>query len=194
MFLFCIFTQIPISLVKNIRILHKLSLYGTLALLYTVLVSVCEVPFYFKQNYSYEKLKLFDFNINGVKFLCMYFFAYTNHNAVLNVIHETQEPTKSKGNKIIKYAFVIEFVTYVIVLFAGYFSTFDDTKEIFIDRDDQSIFLLFGKVLYTVSLTCHIGLFYFISKPSIEMLFNKGNQFTEKEYINILKSILLEII
>lgn len=181
MFSFTFLTQIPITQVKNIAILHKLSLYGTLALLFTVFVSLIEFPFYFRDNFSFHKIKWFEFDWNVIKILCMYFFAYANHNAVLNVIHEVKEPSKKKGNRIVNYAFLIELVTYVIVIFSGYLSTFEKTKEIFIDRDGQSIFLVLGKQLYIVSLTCHIGLYYFISRPSIEMIVNKGVRFTERQ-------------
>ena len=115
----------------------------------------------------------------------MYFFAYANHNAVLNVIHEVKQPTKQKGNKIVNYTFIIELITYTTVLYSGYLSTFDLTNEIFIDREGQSFFLVMGKALYIVSLTCHIGLYYFISRPSIEMIVNEGNKFTETQYKNL---------
>lgn len=180
MFSMAIFTQIPICLVRNIEILHKISLFGTLALLYSVIVAIIEFPFYFRENYSYEKLKLWDFNPNVLQVLCMYFFAFANHNALLNVISELNKPTKEQGTKIVKYSFFAEFYIYLIVLFTGYLSTFDETNEIFIDRPGNSIFLVIGKILYIVSLTCHIGLYYFVCRPSIEMLVNDGKSFTER--------------
>jgi amino acid permease len=181
MFGFCIFTQIPIALVKDITILHKLSKYGTYALLYSVLVSIIEFPFYFKQNYSFEKLKFFDLNINVIKVICMYVFSYANHNAILNVINELQSPSREKGEKIRKYSYFIEFFIYSTILYIGYFSTFDETNEIFIDRPGESAFMIVGKGLYIISLTCHIGLFYFISKPSMSVIINNGLPFTNEK-------------
>lgn len=148
-------------------------------------MAVIEFPFYFKQNYTYDKLLLWKFDWNVIKILCMYIFSFATHNAVLNVISEAKEPTKEKGRKIVNYSFIAEVSTYVIVLFTGYLSTFDDTNEIFLDRPGQSIFLVIGKALYIISLTCHIGLFYFISRPSIEMLVNRGRLFTDTQYIYI---------
>jgi amino acid permease len=165
------------SQIKNIKILHRVSMLGTLALLYTVIVAIIEFPFYFKQNFSSEKVKYYDFDWSVVKIMCMYFFAFTNHNAVLHVVGDLKQPTKTKGNKIVRYAFTIEFIVYLTVSFTGYLSTFDETNEIFIDREGQSIFLLFGKILYIVSLSCHIALYCYVSKPSLEMFLNKGEQF-----------------
>jgi amino acid permease len=181
MLIFNTFTQIPMTWVRNIAILHKLSMFGTLALMYTVIVSVIEFPFYFKENYSLEKLKLWDFNINIVKTLCMYFFAFANHNAILGVINEIKGQTEEKAYKIVKYTFQVELATYIIVLFTGYLSTFDETNEIFIDRPGVSIFLVIGKALYIITLTCHIGLYYFISRPSLEMAVHQGKRFTDNQ-------------
>ncbi len=64
----------------------------------------------------------------------MYYFAYANHNAVLNVLNEVKKSTKAIGKKIVKIAFYIEFLTNLVVIFSGYLSTLDRTNEIFIDR------------------------------------------------------------
>jgi amino acid permease len=181
MFGFGIFTQIPITFVRNIEVLYKISTLGTFALMYTLVVSIIEFPFYFNENYSYAKLKLWDLNWNIVKIICMYIFAYANHNAILNVVREVKEPTQEKGKKIVYSAFYIEFSVYLLVLITGYLSTFDETNEIFIDRKENNVFMFVGKILYMVALTCHIGLLYFISIPSIEMLVNSGNQFNQSQ-------------
>jgi amino acid permease len=133
------------------------------------------------ENYSWERIKWFDFNLDIVKFACVYIFAFFNHNAILSVISEEKEPTKEKGFKIVNYTFIVQFSIYLLVLVTGYLSTFEETREIFIDRDRENIFIIIGKALYIIALTCHLGLLYFISVPSLEMLFNKGNKFNENE-------------
>ncbi len=154
---------------------------GTFALLYTVLVSIIEFPFYFRQNFSPEKVKFYEFDWPIVKVMCMYFFAFTNHNAILHVIADLNQPTEKTGNEIVRYAFTIEFIVYLTVSITGYLSTFDNTNEIFIDREGQSIFLLLGKLLYIVSLSCHIALYCYVSKPSLEMFLNNGKTFNNLE-------------
>lgn len=64
----------------------------------------------------------------------------------------------------------------------GYFSTYQETNEIFVDRMEEGIFMVVGKLLYVFSLSCHIGLYYYISRPSLEVLFNKSQQFSDKQY------------
>jgi amino acid permease len=175
---FTILTQIPLSLVKDIRILHKAATIGTCALIYVVLVSFIEFPSYFKQNYPTAEIRYWKFNSNIFKVVCMYIFAFNNHFAILNVVRQLVNPTKERARQTVRTAFFIEFIVYICVLFTAYFSTFQDTNEVFVDRADQSIFILIGKLGYIVSLTCHIALYYYISRPSLEVFLNNGEEFS----------------
>jgi amino acid permease len=156
-------------------------MYTILVSFLLIKVSFIQFPFYFVENYSWERIKLYDFNLDIIKFACVYIFAFSNHNAILNVISEVKNPIQIRGFRIINNAFYTEFLVYFIVLCTGYLSTFEETKEIFIDRDRDNIFLIIGKGLYIIALTCHIGLLYFISVPSLEMLINSGHKFTRKQ-------------
>jgi amino acid permease len=133
------------------------------------------------ENFSWQRVKLYDFNLDVIKFTCVYIFAFANHNAILNVISEVKHPTKRRGFRIVNNAFYTEFITYLLVLCTGYLSTYEETQEIFIDRDKENVFFIIGKGLYIVALTCHIGLLYFISVPSLEMLTNKGEKYNTKQ-------------
>lgn len=134
-------------------------------------------------NYQWQKILFFKFDDNILKVICLYFFAFGNHNAILNVLSDLSNPSKKRCLKVLDYSFKVEFYVYSVVMITGYFSTFQETKEIYIDREDQSIFLVLGKLLYIVALTCHIGLYYYISKPSFENLFNRSEKFSESKYL-----------
>ena len=112
---------------------------------------------------------------------CMYFFSFGNHNAVLNVVKDLNNPTKKRGKKVVLYSYYIEFFVYLTVMIIGYLSTYEETNELFIDRNDQSIFLLFGKFFYVIALTCHIGMFYYISIDSLQIFLNNGEEFSNKK-------------
>ena len=131
------------------------------------------------ENYHWKKILFFKLDYDILKVICLYFFAFGNHNAILNVLSDLSNPSKKRCLKVLNYSFKVEFYVYVTVMIVGYFSTFQDTNEIFIDRPGQSIFLVIGKLLYIISLTCHIGLYYYISIPSFEVLFNKSEKFSE---------------
>jgi amino acid permease len=181
MYLTTFFLLIPISNIKDIENLNKMSIFGVLTLLYSVMVSLIEFPFYFMTNYHWTKIVFFKFDNNIIKVICLYFFAFGNHNIVLDVLQDLSNPKKKRCLKVVNYSFNIQFYIYITVMFLGYFSTFQDTNEIFIDREGQSIFLIFGKLLYNISLISNIGLYYYFSKPSFEVLFNDNEKFSEKK-------------
>ena len=175
--------QIPTCLIRKISVLQSLSVLGTFALFYTIFVALLETPYYMKKNFEWEKVKYWDFNINVLKVTCMYFFAYNNHNAILNILRELSDNTKDRGKRVKTIGFIIQFISYLTVIIAGYLATLENTSEIFIDRrENQSIFIIIGKMCYIVSLTAHIALYYFISRPSLENLFLYGERFTETQY------------
>jgi hypothetical protein len=60
-------------------------------------------------------------------------------------------------------------------MFIGYFSTFDDTDDIYINRADQSIFMIFGKATFIILLICNIGLYYYMNRYEFESVFNPEN-------------------
>ncbi len=63
-------------------------------------------------------------------------------------------------------------------MYLGYFSTLDQTNDIYIDRPYQSIYMILGKMLYVIPLLCNVGLYYFITKPYLEILFNSSIKFS----------------
>jgi amino acid permease len=101
----------------------------------------------------------------------MYFFCFSNHNVALNIISELKGDKEKKGNNAINIQFYIEFILYLVVMFAGYLSTFNYTSEIYIDRPGEGMLIIIGEALYMIGLTCNIGLYYYISRPQIEMLY-----------------------
>jgi amino acid permease len=181
MYLTTFFLLIPISNIKQTDILHKMSLFGGLTLLYSIIVSLIEFPFYLMKNYDWTKILFFKFDNNIIKIICLYFFAFGNHNIILDVLQDLSNPKKKRCLKVLNHSFNIQFYIYITVMFVGYFSTFQDTNEIFIDRQGQSIFLIIGKLFFNISLICNIGLYYYFSKPSFEVLFNNSEKFSERK-------------
>ena len=74
----------------------------------------------------------------------MYFFCFANHNVVLNIVSDLKEDKENRGNRAINIQFYIEFVLYIIVMLAGYFSTYNQTREIYRDRNGEGLLVLIG--------------------------------------------------
>ena len=62
-------------------------------------------------------------------------FAFTNQCNVLPVYQELVNPVKYRLMKIIRRSILLVFSLYIVMSFAGYFSTLDNTPEIILSRD-----------------------------------------------------------
>lgn len=165
-FLVVLFIQLPVATLNKISNLHILSSFGSLFIFYIVIVSIFEFPFYFKRNYEWEKINWFGFNFNFIQIFCFFFFAFGNHSTIMNVIGELRD--KRKVVKLVKYTQGSEYVIYLVTMVVGYFSTFDKTNDIYINRQDQSIFMIVGKIIFILVMICNVGLYYYMVKPFFE--------------------------
>jgi amino acid permease len=168
-FLIVIFVQLPVCTLNKISNFYILSSFGSLFVIYIVIVSIFEFPFYFRRNFAWEKINYFDFNFNFIQIFCIFFFAFGNHSTIMNAMGELRD--KRKVTKLAKYTQGVEYVLYLITIVVGYFSTFDDTQEIYINREGQSIFMVVGKIIFILVMICNIGLYYYMVKPFLEHLF-----------------------
>lgn len=76
---------------------------------------------------------IFDFNI--LTSFSLVFFAYTCQMSLMPVYSELVRPDYRRISKIVKRALFADFCFYVIIAFCGYFSTFNYTSDIVIQRD-----------------------------------------------------------
>ena len=143
------------------------------------------MPYFFTINYSQSEIVYFNFDFNEIVNSClMYLFAFSNHNFIFNVLESAKENSYEASRVVVFYAFYIMFAVYLAVLFIAYFSTFQQTNEIFIDRPNETFFMYIGKGFYSLALITHIGMLYFASKVSMQNLFNGGNVFNKTMYLN----------
>jgi amino acid permease len=172
-----LFIQVPICTLNTIARLHVLSILGCVLILYVILVSIFEFPYYFEQNFEWDKICYFNFNVDFLSVFCIFFFAFGNHSTIMNALSELYPKTDIRINKLVNYTSYSEMILYFITMFVGYFSTYNLTDEIYINREYQSPFMLVGKFLYMGVMICNIGLYYYMIKPFLEYVFRtRGNE------------------
>ena len=138
------------------------------------------MPYFCYNNYSTSTILLYDFDFNKICNACaIYLFAFSNHPYIFNVLETIKRSNETKTRIIVFYAFYIQFFVYLAILFISYFSTFQNTNEIFIDRPNETIFMVIGKAIFCLGLICNIGMFYFTSKDCFQTIFNGGNKFNK---------------
>lgn len=94
-------------------------------------------------------------------------------------------------HKLISYTFYSEVFIYLIVMLVAYFSTYEKTNQIFLDRGDTNIFFIIGKFFYVICLVCNVGLYYYMIRPSLECVLKNNKEFTKLENTSISCVILL---
>ena len=100
----------------------------------------------------------------------------------MNVLSEMEHRTTKRINKLLFNTHYTEVVLYIITMFVGYFSTFNETSDIFINRQDQSILMMIGKIFYIFIMICNIGMYYYMVIPYYDYIFNnEGENKTEKK-------------
>ena len=134
-----------------------------------------EFPSYFRKNYDYEKISLFNVNANVFQTFCIFFYAFGNHPIFLTVTDEMNNKENNSINKLAKYSFNLQLILFIGVMFIGYFSTFDQTEDIYINRADQSIFMVIGKAFFIILLLCNIGLYYYMNRSDFEACITAEN-------------------
>ena len=138
------------------------------------------MPYFCMKNYPNSTILLYNFDYNLIGDTCsIYLISFSSHSFIFNVIANINQNNELKSRIVVFYAYFIQWFVYIIVLFIAYFSTFQNTNEIFIDRPNETIFMVIGKAIFCLGLICNIGMFYFTSKDCFQTIFNGGNKFNK---------------
>jgi amino acid permease len=174
--------QMPLSLLKNIATLQYASLIGTFALVYSIIVIVVEMffylPVYFDNGGSFIWYK--PLNLGYLDTFSTFMFGFASHNGIFQVFTELGRPSVRRYHKVLNRSFLVELVLYIAISFCGYFSTFDDTPDIFLKRDDipgfNDYFIQIAKVTLFICLHCIMAINYNIMRMSLRTMFFDGEQ------------------
>jgi amino acid permease len=169
--LIVLFIQVPICCSNSLGKLHVLSILGCLLILYVIIISLFEFPYFFQKNFSTQKIVYFNFDEKFLETICIFFFAFGNHSTIMNTISELHPKTDRRIKKLVNYTSYSEIFFYLITILVGYFSTYNETDEIYINREYQSIFMVVGKFLYMGVMICNVCLYYYMIKPYLEYVY-----------------------
>ncbi len=127
----------PLSMKRDMSSLAFAGVLSVVALFYTLIVLIVEVPFYY-QIYIDEpttEVNAFKFDMNILTSFSLVFFAYTCQMSLMPVYSELIRPNYRRIEKIVKRAVLVDFVFYIFIASAGYFSMFNATSDVVIQRD-----------------------------------------------------------
>lgn len=125
----------PMSLIKDMSGFRYISFASIGALFYTGIVLICEMPAYINQNKDTAHITPFVFDWNFFTGACITFFAYTCQVQLLPIYSELINPVERRIKKIVSTSIAVDLAFYLTIAAAGYFSTFDKTERIVLNRE-----------------------------------------------------------
>ena len=124
----------PLSAQRDMSSLRYAGVASVAALSYTLLVLVVEAPWYYQANVSGATIHAFKLDANFLSGLSITFFAFTCQMSLLPIYSELVAPDYRRIKKVVYRALILDCVFYYVIASAGYFSTFNSTSPVVIER------------------------------------------------------------
>lgn len=121
-------------MIKDMSGFRYISFASIFSLIYTGIVLYAELPSYIQQNWEDAKIVPFYFDWNFFSGATITFFAYTCQVQLLPIYSELINPNERRIKKIISRSVFVDVMFYLAIAVAGYFSTYDDTPNIVLER------------------------------------------------------------
>ncbi len=130
----------PLSLIRDMSGFRHISVISIFALIYTGIVLICELPEYIKAyrnpnpNLPIVEVEYACFDWNIFTGASITFFAYTCHVQLLPIYSELVSPNERRIKKVVSRSVIIDVFFYLTIALAGYFSTYNLTPKVVLDR------------------------------------------------------------
>ena len=194
--LILIFIQIPLAIYNKGNEFDLMATVGVLQIIYVLIVLVIEFPSYSKEFFNKKVFLTTKTYINTNIFSIMeipfvLFTSFGNNSTILSVVEQIKSKTTKRVLNIGKYTFFGEFFVYIYLVIICFFSTYYHTSdnEIFLIRPNITFLMTLGQFFMVILMVCNISLYYFTTLPTLQFIFNEGEEFSKKQ--NILAAILM---
>lgn len=167
---------------------RHISVISIFALIYTGIVLVCELPEYIKAYKSLPGVEVeyacIDWNFfTGASIT---FFAYTCHVQLLPIYSELVNPNERRIKKVVSRSVFIDVIFYVSIALAGYFSTYNLTPKIVLDRSlpgdtSPDPFLMIAQLAIVMVLFVAVPVNYNPFRNQVFYVFFNRDHFSQKE-------------
>ena len=125
---------LPLSMIRDMSGFRYISFASIFALIYTGLVLIVELPSYVSANYEHADLVPFYFDWNFFTGASLTFFSYTCQVQLFPIYSELIRPDPRRIKKVIVRSIAVDLGFYLVIAAAGYFSTYDMTPKIVLNR------------------------------------------------------------
>ena len=183
-----VFILFPLSMIKDMSGFRHISVVSIFALIYTGIVLICELPDYIKayRGDPEVKIELACFDWNFFTGASITFFAYNCHVQLLPIYSELVNPNERRIKKVVARSISIDVLFYATIALAGYFSTYNKTPKIVLDRsipgdDTPDLFLMLAQLGILLVLFVAVPVNYNPSRNQVFYIFFGRDSFSDKE-------------
>jgi len=197
----------PLCLLKDIGKMRFISLFGIISLLYTILVIVCEFPFYF-HDYLTNPLKKdksinwYDISVGFTSSLyffqgaSVFFFSYTCHAGAFPVFKSLKNNIQRRVEKVFRRSVIFDALLYILVGLCGYLSVPDSkVPALIINRYnlfENDYFIILGRFSMALALIMNIPANYNAFRISfLEQVFGDTEVTNKRNYLITIPTILI---
>jgi amino acid permease len=188
-----LFVQLPLTLMRRIALLQYISIFGSFALIYSILIVCIKTPKNFKERLDngerpviVEKIS-WDYLVS----ISVFLFGFASHNGIFQIYNELERPSIKRFFKVLYRAFILEFILYFLICVAGYLSFLSNTNSnLLINYKDNDIFIIISKISLSICLHCSMAINYNVMRLSFKSFFLKKSETEFKWYIDILISFI----
>ena len=159
----------PLCLAKDIGKMKFFSLFGIIALVYTIIVLVIECPFfwshYLKNVYNkddesthanwFDITRAFNSNLDFFTAFCTIMFSYANHQGAFPVERSLQTKDETIMNKVFLFSTLLTLIIYFFTYISSFLTNPLKSEDLIIFRDsvfDNDIFMNISKIAIILEL------------------------------------------
>lgn len=149
---------------------------------------IAELPLYWQQNRNLEHTKIYEwyFDWNIFTTLSITFFSYAIQVPLLIVLKDLSNPSQRRINKVVTRSILLDAFFYVVIGCAGYFSLFNFTDPVVIERKPptgwaRDYFLIVAAFGTCFHLLFSIPANYFPFRKQVFLTFAGREEFSQKE-------------
>jgi amino acid permease len=147
------------------------STFGIISLFFLIFIVVVECPFYIKKNIIDEKQEInyFDFlsglkgDMKLLKSIITVFYAFSCHVGAFPILQTLYNPTEKRTKKVLRRAFTIDIICYLIIGASGYLTQPINSPDIIIERNkifESDWLMIIGEICFIITLLAKIGVNY----------------------------------
>ncbi|CDW79264.1 UNKNOWN [Stylonychia lemnae] len=188
----------PMSMIKDMSGFRYISFASIFALFYTGVVLLIEMPEYIQHYKDTAIIKPFIIDLNFFNGACITFFAYTCQVQLLPIYSELINPNARRIKKIIGVSVIVDVFFYMTIAAAGYFSTFDITARVVLDRPPLSgsrdYAILISQILIMMVLFVAVPVNYNPFRNQVFYMFFKRQEFSFKDSQQITILIIFQLV